>query len=274
MVKTPGNTVPSDNEIVAVREQFYVPASLDEHVIFCGDDREAAEAIGIYIHLFGGALNVAYNLAVMQEALSPDSVKDSFQARAVETVAAMKAAGTRPGVHSDTIAEKDAQGIGCGYAGQRGPISGLIFERGEDIITDAKNLRPELFEQPESHSFARAAVDAHGRLATRAGFLTDGRAEVMGSVEEGASLMLVKGEHVAEEGIINLVPETSIDSSAANKAGLAVYDQDSWAAEDINRRLAHLHSYDGAKQAIAELIDTVGTMRALGVKDIAVRRPQ
>lgn len=274
MTKASGNAVPAGNEIIAVRERFYAPVSLDRHLIFCGDDREAAEATDIYVHLFGGALNIAYNMAVMQETLSPDSVKDSFKTRAVETVTAMKAADMRPGVHSDTNAEQAGKGIGCGYAGQRGPISGLIFQRSEEIIADAESLRPELFKRPESYEFARAVTDAHGRLASRPGFLTDGQAEVMSAAEAGATLMLVEGEHAAEEGIINLIPDTSIDSDAANKADLAVYDQDSWAAEAINHRLAHIYSYDQLKQAIAELIDTVGTMRALGVKDIAVRRPQ
>ncbi len=289
--------IPDMNEIVTSREQFYVPVSLDTHDIFCFDEREIAEVEGHdhedsleqlftmvtpedYIHLAGGILGPSHNLAVMQEVAAPGSIS-SFEDHAELTVPMFIGAGVRAGVHSDLAAEEgkymrlDSDGdVGCGYALKRRPISGLIAERGDEIVADAMGLRPELFKGPEYGRFASAVVDAHGRLAGRDDFAPHGRRVVLTAAAKGAKLMLMHGNHVGEDGIINLVPNTSIKSDRALKAGLPAYSQDSWAAAEANDRVRHLHPHDPVQQQIAELIDTIGTMRALDVKRIVVRRPE
>jgi hypothetical protein len=84
--------------------------------------------------------------------------------------------------------------------------------------------------------------------------------------------MLVTGTHVAQDGIINDKPNSSLQSGDALHANLPAYEHDSWATAEIYERLRHLYPYDKQELAIADLIDTIGTMRALKVERIAVRR--
>lgn len=287
--------MPATQEIIGQRERFYVPLSLDTHYVFCFDEREEAEALAVdghefaaefdlanpedYIHWAGGALNAAYNLTVVEEAVNPGSVTDSFESRTETVMPALLAARVRIGVHSDMQTEEQAAvapsgKVGCGYAELRQQISQLIAERGEEIIADAAVLRPELFEELEDDNFAHSVVAAHSRLAERKGFFTSGRRVVLTAAAKGAKVMLVKGNHVADKGILNLVPDTSIRSSEAIRAGLPVYNQDSWAVEEANDRIRHLYPFEKRHQQIAELLDTIGTMRALSVEEIAVRRPE
>lgn len=285
--------VPVNNEIVASREPFYVDElSLDTHDIFCFDERgvadAAADAAGItavtpeeYIRAAGGGLNIVYNLTVVQEAENPFSVTNSFAERTAAMVPVLAKARIRPGVHSDVAAEGGNMvrptfdgAVGCGYAELRAAINGVIADRGVEIIRDAAELRPELFEGPDDYNFAHAVVSAHERLTERPGFMTNGREVVLTAAGQGSKVMLVKGDHTGTEGIVNLVPGSSLGSDAANRAGLEAYNQDSWAIEEAGERVQHAYPHDKRHLQIAELIDAVGTMRALGVEDIAVRRPQ
>jgi hypothetical protein len=282
-----------NNEILTSREPYYIDGlSLDTHDIFCFDERGVADADTVtgdieavtpqeYIHAAGGGLGIVYNHAVVQEADDPFSVKGSFADHAGIIIPALIRAKVRPGVHSDVTAEggnvvrPTAKGdVGCGYAGLRPVISRYIAENGIALIRDAASLRPELFEGPEDHNFAHAAVAANERLLERPGFITDGRSVVMAAAGKGSKIMLVEGRHTGRKGIINLVPGTSFDSDAANRDGLEAYNQDSWAIEDAASRIRHEYPHDKRHMQIAELIDALGTMRALDVEDVAVRRPE
>ncbi|HEX5744566.1 MAG TPA: hypothetical protein VFX84_03925, partial [Candidatus Saccharimonadales bacterium] len=163
--------------------------------------------------------------------------------------------------------------VGCGYAELRSRISGVIVDQGAELIRDAAELRPELFKDTDDYNFAHAVIAAHERLVERPGFITDGRSVVLSAAGQGSKVMLVEGEHTGTEGIVNLVPGSSLDSDAANGAGLEAYNQDSWAIEEAGDRVRPTYPHDKRHLQIAELIDVIGTMRALGVEDIAVRRP-
>jgi hypothetical protein len=262
---------------------------VETHDLFCFDERPVSDAAEgqldivvpeIYLHAAGGALNIAYGTLVMEEVAKPGSVKDTFADRAATTTPLIIAAGGRPGVHSDTTAEQgttvatSANGaVGCGYAALRAGISHGIGEHGTGLVMVAAELRPELFEDPTAYNFAHAVVGAHSRLAAREGFAPSGRPVVMNAAYNGAKMMLVDGDHKAKKGIINLVPNTTFDSDTAFCFGAEAYNQDSWAVADINDRLRDHYPFDGRQQQIGELIDTLGTMLALGVDEVATRRP-
>ncbi len=273
------------DEIVKGREQFYVPASLESNDVNCSDEREpvGVEEPYVYIHWFGGVLKPVYNLAVIKEVTEPGSVQDTFEQRVRSTVPVLRdVAGISAGVHTDEACEGDAKmdtarvdgDVGCGYALKRQDISGLIVARRTAVIADAMSLQPELFQSSQDMTYANEVVDAHKRLSERESFFTTGRKVVLSAVELGAKPMVVRGEHIGDTGIINTDPDTTIMSDQAFKAGMPVYNQDSGSLNQAYDRIRHIYPYDRRLQQIAELIDTIGTMRALGVTDIAVRRTQ
>lgn len=294
----PAEAMPDvSNEILARREPYYIDGlSLDTHDIFCFDERVVADADGTaddsgatealvvvtpedYIRAAGGGLNIVYNHAVVSEANDPFSVKGSFADHAGIIIPALIRARARPGVHSDVGAEDGnalrptPKGrVGCGYAELRPVISDFIASNGKRLVEDSAGLRPELFRGPNDYSFAHAVVAAHERLVERPGFITDGRSVVLTAVGQGSRVMLVEGEHTGKDGVFNLVAGTSLDSDAANRAGLAAYNQDSWAIEEAGDRIRDEFPHDKQHLQIAELIDALGTMRALGVEDVVVRR--
>jgi hypothetical protein len=270
-----------NDEIMRSRELFMVPVSLDENEVFCGDDRPAD--IDIYIHMFGGALNTAYGFVIMKEISEPGSVSDTFEDEVHSVVPViLHVAKVNAGVHSDqhteqgsTLKTAEIDGdIGCAYALKRREISGGIFQDGDLLIGQLEQLRPELLESEADRAFASSVVAAHGRLAKRDGFFTSGRRVALAAASEGAPTTTVTGEHAANsKGIINLEPNTSLHTRLAQEASLPAYMEDSWAVKEINDRLRSLYPYDSRQQEIAEAIDTLGTMRALGLKpeDITVR---
>lgn len=276
------DNMPVEQEIIASREKFYVPVSLTNNDIFCGDERQPIDVATDYIHWFGGALNVPYNLAIMKETIHPGSVTDTFEEQTGSLVPVLLEAGVQGGVHSDACSEQGDRmridnpegAVGCGYGQKRPDISRLIADPANGVAEDALRLRPELFESQQDVDFADNVIESHGRLAEREGFFTSGRRVILTAVAKGAKSMLVAGEHSAKEGIINLDPESTLRSGEAMNAGLPAYNHDSWAIEETYDMIHHLYPYDKRQLQIAELIDTIGTMRALGVEDIAVRRPQ
>lgn len=269
------------NEILTSHERFFVPASLESNTIFCGDEREP-DTPETYLHVFGGVLNVVYNLNIMQEIAVPGSVTQSFEAATEEIVPqVIKIARAQAGVHSDDHAEHGSTlrldvlsgPVGCGYAGLRKEISQTIVDKHASIVGRAAELQPELFTAKTDTTFAQQAVDATDRLAHRPSFLTGGRKAVVAAARQGAKSMLVHGKHVGKQGIINKETNTTLNSNAALAARLPAYDHDAWATAAINNRLREVYPFDSRQQQIAELIDTLGTMVALGVKldDIAIR---
>ena len=276
--ETPKQT---SKELLDSREPFFTKVSLYINTVFCGDERPSSEILEDYIHWFGGALNPAYNLDIMQEAQNPGSVKHSFEQRAAEVTSDLMEAGIKVGVHSDTQADptgkldtsKEDGSVGCGYAGLRREISTLIVDRAEEILTDAQKMRPELFQSEADTEAAFSVIRAHSALANRPDYLTSGRRVVLAAEKSGAVTMLVVGEHVAEDGIFNLDPNSSLRSGEAFLKGQATYDHDSGSLYQAYDRLSEKYPHDKRLMQIADLIDALGTMRALGVKRIAVRRP-
>lgn len=267
-----------NHETIGSRETYYVSASLDKDPLFCGDDRGLE---GLYAQLFGGVINIAYNQAIVEEANEPGGVTDSLQRRTEELTGLMVKHGMYPGVHSDTKSEQgsklrdDHEGkAGCAYAELRPVISGSIAELGDDLLEEAVRLMPELFRTEADHVFGQSVIAAHGRLAEREGFQSTGRKLVLGAAEKGALVAILGGEHVASDGIINTVPNSTLDSKTAGDDGLPAYNHDMWAAEDALDRLGSDNPYtsDPNQRKIANLIDALGTMNALGVEAIAVRR--
>ncbi|HVW23540.1 MAG TPA: hypothetical protein VHB51_03625 [Candidatus Saccharimonadales bacterium] len=267
---------------LAEREQFFEAATLAESRVFCGDDRGREH----FVHMFGGLLNIVYNHLVMLETIEPESVKESFAQATASMVPVIMTKGGAPkaGVHSDEAAEHGMElrvdvedgPLGCKYADARAAISSLIATDADKVIGMSSRKRPELFSNPEDVAFAKRLAEAHGRLAEREGFITTGREVALSAVKAGAESSVVPGSHSTDSiGIINLVAGTAPDTGAGMDAGLPFYDEDSWATKQINENLSDLYPFDSRQQEIAETIDTIGTMIALGVdeKDIYVRRP-
>ena len=265
---------------LTARDSQYAQTSLEQSVIFCGDERGE----GDYIHIFGGALNIPYNLAILKEVAEPGSVTDTFEDQTASLVPVVAdVAKVKQGVHSDDTAENAEHmhtdrhdgPIGCGYAEKRQAISQLIHEMGGQIVARAAELAPELFQSQEDDDFADEVVNAHGRLAERSGFFTTGRRVALVAVQKGAETQVVKGEHTGEKGELNMVPNTSLRSEKARQDGEPLYSQDEWAVDAIQDRIRHLYPYDRRHTQIAHVIDAIGTMAALGVdlQDISVRRP-
>ncbi len=258
-------------------DQFFKPVHINSAFVFCGDERQPLYA-RLFIHIFGGLAFQAYNLAIMNELQTAGSVKTTFEDLVVEQITGLNAAGIRAGVHSDYETEHGkvidthelAGGFGCGYIAKRAAISELIANQTERMVAQAMSLRPELFSSSKANQQAAAVFEAQRRLATRPGFLTAGRSIGLKAIQHGAPAMVVSGRHLAKEGIINLVTNTTLDSAAANKAGKPVYNHDQWAVmEMFDRSTVH---YDRQVYDMATTIDAIGTLLALGVETIAVRR--
>lgn len=270
--------VANGHETIGSREAYYVHAALDQDPLFCGDDR-GLEAL--YVQLFGGVINIAYNQAVVEEANQAGSVTNSLLGRTEELTELMVAHDMHPGVHSDTKSEKgdelrdDEKGkAGCAYAELRPAISANIAELGDELVDEAVRLMPELFRTEEDRAFAKTVIAAHGRLAEREGFQSTGRKLILGAKEKGALTAVLTGEHIASDGIINTVSNSTLDSKTAGNEHLPAYNHDMWAAEDALERLGADNPYtsDPNQRKIANLIDAIGTMHALGVEAVAVRR--
>jgi hypothetical protein len=184
------------------------------------------------------------------------------------------------GVHSDThaetgddIATDGDSPIGCGYIKLRQTISQLIAEDPDKIVAEAERLRPELFTDPSDTDYAHDIVSVHESLAQDAGFFAGGSRKVAAAAaSEGAPFMLVDGDHVAHVGILNLRPNSTIDSNAAHENSLSAYEHDAWVGPELIPQLSFTKHFAARQWEIAELLDTIGTMWALGAYDIAVRR--
>ena len=83
------------------------------------------------------------------------------------------------------------------------------------------------------------------------------------SIKAGAKGLVLSGSHEADSGIVNLVPNTLLNTHEADRAGVPAYTADLWIASkaDSDKRLL-----------IASVIDTLATLQLLGVKKIAFRK--
>lgn len=266
-------------EVVSSREPFYSHVSLAENYVFCSDDR----TLGLHIKMFGGVLNPVYNLLVMKEVNQPHSVNQTLEAETNYLVPVIVTIGgvNKPGVHSDTTAEaghhmktERVEGkVGCGYAELRQAISGLIVDRGDEILKEAKLKLPGLFAGPHSDAQAYDIIEAHQRLADRSSFFTSGRGVILQAIKSGANSMVVDGTHADNAGgIINYVYNTGLEGGEAAAAGKPAYNHDAWASREVFDKVHHLYPYDRTQQDMAVVIDAIGTMKALGVEEIGIRQ--
>lgn len=267
--------------LLASREIFFKSnLTIEDSPLFCTDERKSD--VSTYLHAAGGILGIAYNRTIQNEVLQPGSVKSTTFARETASVVPLikDVAKARPGVHSEVkreggedILRVHIDDCDCGYAAFRQAISTSVSENQVTIIDDAKRLLPELFETEADDSYALEVAAAHGRLAGTDSYFTSGRDVLLAGRDAGAEQMVVKGDHDGTAAIYNIVEGQAIDTNQANIAGLSTYSQDAWATALIADRLQDLYPYDSKQRKIAEVIDTIGTWRVLGVKVIAVRRP-
>ncbi|HET8709233.1 MAG TPA: hypothetical protein VFL85_03035, partial [Candidatus Saccharimonadales bacterium] len=232
----------------------------------------------MYIHVFGGVANTAYNAEILSRATEEGVRHSTFEHAIAAAAKGCKNAGVAAGVHSDTHSETaheidlaSSEPIGCGYIKLRRDISREIADNAVAIIAAAESSRPELFTDPDDTSFAHAVVQAHVSLAANDEYFGESRAVAGAAIAEGAPTMLVDGDHVATQGIINLASDTTIDSGTAFEAGKSIYVHDAWASEQLAKNYGNARNFSAKSWQIADLIDAIGTMRALGVTTIAVR---
>lgn len=264
------------SELLRTRERYFVEADLKKHKVLCGDERPADD---IYIHLFGGVANTAYTLMALQEAQSEGSVSTPLDKAVVDTFNELDQAGIDAGVHSDDHSEhgeairtdvKDGD-IGCGYLKLRQAISQGIADKEDEIVKILEEQDPELYGMEQNREKARGFARAHGRLATRDIF-APGRQIALAAIEAGAPSNVVRGDHVGKHGILDKRRGYTFDSAAAFDDGKPTYDHDSWAAKDTYVEIKDNYPFDETDYEIANDVDAVGTMLALGVEEIAVRR--
>jgi hypothetical protein len=274
---SPAEALANSHETIGSRETYYIPVSLFRDPLFCGDDRGLLEA---YIQLFGGIINVAYNHAILEDTNQPGSVRDSLEDRVGTLTAQVLEKGMHPGVHSDAKTEQgdtlrhsiEEGDVGCAYALLRAPISVSIAHLGEGLVEETSLLMPELFQKPEDYEHGIAVTKAHGRLAKLTSFQAPGRKLVLTAISNGAKAVVLGGEHVASDGILNTVRNTTFDSKSAERDGLPAYNHDIWAASAIAEELGTTDPSELHRLQIANAIDARGTLHALGVEAIAVRR--
>lgn len=260
------------------REQFFAPASLKNNEVFCGDDRSEDDDL----HLFGGSVhNVAVTLDALKEVTEPGSVTEPLEKTlpALATVVA-EVGKLHGGIHSDEGNEGDSHfhaertegGLGCKKIAAQTAVSELIATQREKVINISSRLAPELFESEEDLANAAAIADAHGRLAERTDYHSDGRKLAI-AVSSVVPVKVLPGQHNPEAvGIVVFEPGIKFASLSAMKAGEPAYTHDIWALSQAIDNIRHLYPYDKNMFLRANLMDTVATMLALGIPEDKIFR--
>lgn len=270
-------------EVLANREQFYEPVDLKTDLTCCGDERPV---IGIgesqtLVSIFGGpGANVAWNVMVLQEIAKPDSATTTFADVTSEITKQLVESSIKTTVHSDDHTEhadtidlsKNPDGdIGCGYLKLRQTISQVIGERGDEIVSILVREKPELYANKQS--LLRKVIEANTALANRNEIFTSGRDVAQKAVDEGAQTIVVTGDHVAKVGILNLEKNASFDTKSAMSADLPAYNHNTWAAIDSYKEVQNEYGFELVDFEASNDVDAVGTMLALGVEEIYIRKP-
>lgn len=270
-----------------MREPFFEPVSLYTSPIFCGDRRIPVDGPDVYIHWLGAILNPAHAVMLAKETRQPGSIREGFSPEVLDMVATAVDLRFKPGIHSDTDCEQGVSlrptiegPIGCRYAELRQSISLLTATRGEEIISLAKHLLPELFSTISDTTYAQGVVAASHRLATRDGVYLPGRQLSQAAIQKGAVPQVLDAKSAITErpiGIINLDPSTSLNNARAAASNKRAYVQDIAIEMDalwLMRDRPSLQDLSGSELAIILAVDTIGTMLALNIQpdDIAVRR--
>lgn len=272
------------NDIVVDRERFFSHVDLYKNQIFCCDDR--ASKIQNYVKIFGGLLNISFNTSILQFINEPADYNDTnFVQQTESTARLLHNLNIKAGVHSDYSHEHGesfdshslCHDIGCAYGERRQLISSLIAERDMQILNLATKLRPELFITNNDIYYAYKVIAAHKHFASSNHYFDFNSREVIeAAIQAGAPFMVVVNQHSSSStAIVNLVENTSLQTTKSLEAGLPSYNHDSWAWLAIYNKISYLYPSTNTLQAeIAEFIDTLGTILTLGIKQelIAIRR--
>lgn len=258
------------------REYCFLNANIIRDEIFCGDDRPSNKEC--YIHIFGGALNIAYLRSITAKSLDCKNTPRTFMDAIDSTTELLvNQLGLNIGVHSDDQTERQSNpsNIGCAYAQNRQLISQLIFSYRTQIFNKAASLRPELFKDPNAIDISNVVFSAHQTLSKEgSSFFNNysGRKAYLEALKKGAHQMNVIGTHSElSQGIINLREGTTLNTNQALSLNLPAYNHDSWAVNSIFRSLPEYSNEVQAIIQIADLIDTLGTMQVLAIKNIEIR---
>lgn len=273
-----GVAMPKDSvDLIADYEQFYGNVDLKTAEIYCGDDRSRDTDI----NLFGGAGNVPYTLMVLQEEAQTGSVEQKVDEAVASLVPVLKEKGIRVGVHSDEGHEPTSateidpvsnEGLGCKWLEARQAVSEVAASNVDKIITILEREDPGTYANDHTRARVQAICAAHGRLAER-NIHVPGRKIAAKAMEKGAPSIVLGGDHYKEsDGFLNKRMGTTFHSEQAAAAGKPAYDHDSWAAKASFDEIHDLYPYDKKDFEIANDIDAVATLLALGVQNIAVRR--
>ncbi len=259
----------------------FVPVDLTSSLITCGDDLELTYP-NECIHIFGGALYTPYLVSVLITSSDPSLTPSNFMDNVDSLIPLMLSRNYEISVHSDDknenghhdidINDQSIVNVGCGFAQKRQIISNSIGQNRDQILSIAQNLRPELFDSEQELNDANAIIKAHEAMARS--LTVSGRELVKKSLELGTSGVVVLGSHKSKSGVYNLIRNTSLDTNLANQNQNPAYIQDGWAVIDIMKSLSDIIPLDIKKVEIADLIDSIGIMLALGVDadKIEVRR--
>jgi hypothetical protein len=260
------------------RQPFFVTASLINNQVFCIDDR--ASDNGIYIKMPGGLPFMVddYDLMSLNEGRELGcNVADETEKLGKILIAK----GLKFGVHSDKSSDPGSnvladgpKSIGCGYISHRREIMASIGSKGPEIIDELEGLMPELFAGKNNKDMAVKLTRLNGQLsANNSYFDVSPRQVAKAAIDSGAPSMNVKGKHDPNSvAIINTVPDTTYDNNQAIARGLPAYDYDYWAFNEVLDLLSDQFRWSKEVQQLSALIDFIGTVKFLGVKDIFVRR--
>lgn len=268
--------VTAESEALQTRETLFVPADLYNDQINCGDDRPSD--LEGHINIFGGVLFPAYTAMVLCELHTPGT-SGSFMENAGTVTRALKDSGVQhPGVHSDANAEQGScfdehrtdGTVGCGFGQARAIISGYVRDNGAAIIEEATVKMPWLFDNDQAQEFAEKVVATHESLAGNADtIIGNGRQAICRAVAAGADVGIFRGPHTATFGVINTQSNTKFQTNRACAESVPAYTHNLWASDQLLAMLPD--APDETEARIASVIDVIGTMKVLGVEEIAVR---
>ncbi|MHB1864738.1 MAG: hypothetical protein ACYCPS_01050 [Candidatus Saccharimonadales bacterium] len=269
----------NQTKALSLRKKYFVPAKVGSNLGFCMDDRQSNA--GIYLSVAGGIVCFLNILNILEETNTPGSVTRRNMINDTKKLCqALMAQGIKFGIHSDDTNEQNNifspdstnKNIGCGFVSRLPDIQQSIYLNKHRVIQDARDLMPQLFDDPKMLEFARQSIDAGARLSDSNYYRHTPRQIASTAVKYGAPSMIVEGHHdVRSIGIINEVKDTTLDTSSANKNGLPAYDHDSWVVNQTLQKVPSIFHHDKVEMAIVDLITTIGTMRFLGVKEIYCR---
>lgn len=267
-----------DENQLTVRQPLFVAANLKSNQVFCIDDRSSDYELSIKVP---GGLEFLVNDSVLMHLSKEHKLGLNIEDETKTMSQLLNSKGLKCGIHSDEKADpggnvlnNESASLGCGYICYRREIVASIGENGKEIVDKLESLMPELFTSSSSKDMALRLAKVYGELAADDEYFNASPRQIAkAAITNGAPCMIVKGQHNPNAvAIINLVPSTTFDTNEALKKGLPAYDYDDWAFNDVLDMLPDQFGWDKEVQQMSSLIDFIGTVKYLGVKDIFVRR--